>query len=93
MEQANDPSDLHTVTTYPTDEGYQLECICGWDYFASKASPTKLHPERPLDSFAMAVGERHYISQGIWPYTEHGKPEKNVDGEIVIIHDWPFNKE
>ncbi len=84
---------LHNVTTYQTDQGYQLECICGWEYFASKALPTKLHPERDLDCFAVAVAQRHYVSQGIWPYTEHGKPEKNVDGEIKVLHDWPFNKE
>jgi hypothetical protein len=82
----------HNVTVYKTDDGYQLECVCGWDYFASKALPTKLHPERQADCFALAITDRHYIDQGIWPYTKHGKPEKNVDGEIMIIEDWPFNK-
>lgn len=83
----------HMVTTYQTDEGYQLECTCGWDYFAAKALQTKLHPDRQTDCFAVAVAQRHYISQGIWPYNEFGKPERNVDGQIVIVHDWPFNKE
>ena len=90
MEQPD--SQEHSVIIYQTDEGYQLECSCGWHYFATKALQTKLHPERQPDCFAIAISQRHYISKGIWPYTEHNKPEQNVDGEIKVLHDWPFNK-
>lgn len=83
----------HNVITYTTDDGYQLECMCGWNYYASKASKTKMHPHREPDVFAKAVEERHYINCGVWPYTKHGKPEKHDGQEVIVLDEWPYNKE
>lgn len=93
MDLKYDEEVSHEIITYNTDAGYQLECLCGWNYFAPKADQTKLHPDREPDCFAKATAERHYVEQGIWPYTKHGKPEKNTQGTIQIITDWPYNKE
>ena len=82
----------HATSITEKENGYSLGCECGWTEVATKAEKTKMHPHREEDVFAKALCERHLVMDGIWPYTPHGKPEQFVDGEVMIMHEWPFNK-